>query len=192
MKEDDPKSAVYIDNRGGFASIGNVYIGAPRAERAGRSCRAEAYAEAYADAEDAEYTEFTECTECSGRPEPAEEPAAPAGDTRRGRRQEPLFADGRGEKDEARTRAAVQQLTERLRERLPGQPLTAVVIDASKGNPLNALFLDCYLRWRHAGWLPAAVNAAACFRFLRDDCGIAAEVEPKAWGNWMRGQLQQT
>lgn len=97
-----------------------------------------------------------------------------------GRTSEPLFAEG--EQEQARGFASFLREHRRL----------STAVDTSRGNFVNRAFVAFYKHWRKAGLVPAQPNGNACYRFMRDECGLSMKSDMKTYGNFMRSYLLET
>ena len=97
-----------------------------------------------------------------------------------GRTSEPLFAGG--EQEQAMAFAGFLREHRRL----------STAVDTSRGNFVNRAFVAFYKHWRKAGLVPAQPNGNACYRFMRDECGLTMKSDMKTYGNFMRSYLLET
>jgi hypothetical protein len=97
-----------------------------------------------------------------------------------GRTSEPLFAED--EQEQAMAFAGFLREHRRL----------STAVDTSRGNFVNRAFVAFYKHWRKAGLVPAQPNGNACYRFMRDECGLSMKSDMKTYGNFMRSYLLET
>lgn len=71
---------------------------------------------------------------------------------------------------------------ERFNRFLAGQGLTGTPLNSAQTNPVNRAFVAVY---RHLG-LNEQPNGDACYRFLKDDCGLSFTVGQKTYANFIR------
>ena len=89
-----------------------------------------------------------------------------------GRRQGSLFEDP----EESREKA------EYFLQILADKGIEGIKIDSSAKNPINVLFRKFYSNHvRHE-----VPNGPACFRFLREDCGLTFDVDKKTYVEFVR------
>ena len=85
---------------------------------------------------------------------------------------ETLFGDADANRREA----------ERFNRFLAGQGLAGTPLNSGTTNPVNMAFVALY---RHLD-LPEQPNGDACYRFLKEDCGLAFTVGQKTYANFIR------
>ena len=102
-----------------------------------------------------------------------------------GRTPEPLFKDRRGRKDEKTTQEKVEAFIAHLKVR----DLFETPIDTSKENAVNRAFVCFYRQWMEENTVMTQPNGNACFRFLRDDCGLTMEKGIKTYANFIREMI---
>ena len=85
---------------------------------------------------------------------------------------ETLFGDADANRSEA----------ERFNRFLAGQGLAGTPLNSGTTNPVNKAFVALY---RHLD-LPEQPNGDACYRFLKEDCGLAFTVNQKTYANFIR------
>ena len=100
-----------------------------------------------------------------------------ASKTHAGRRKASLFADLGTRREKA------DYLLLKLGER----GLLCHKIDTSKGNAVNKAFKDFYKKF--VG--PEEPNGSACFRFLKEDCGLEFEVDESSYGEFIRKFIKE-
>ena len=71
---------------------------------------------------------------------------------------------------------------ERFNRFLAGQGLTGTPLNSAQTNPVNKAFVAVY---RHLD-LPDQPNGDACYRFLKEDCGLTFTVGQKTYANFIR------
>lgn len=71
---------------------------------------------------------------------------------------------------------------ERFNRFLAGQGLTGKPLNSAQTNPVNKAFVALY---RHLD-LPDQPNGDACYRFLKEDCGLTFTVGQKTYANFIR------
>lgn len=94
-----------------------------------------------------------------------------------GRRKASLFADLGTRREKA------DYLLLKLGER----GLLCHKIDTSKGNAVNKAFKDFYKKFVGA----EEPNGSACFRFLKEDCGLEFEVDESSYGEFIRKFIKE-
>lgn len=62
-------------------------------------------------------------------------------------------------------------------------------VDTRKGNYVNKAFVAFYAQWMKAHLVPAQPNGNACYRFLKDDCGLSMKFEQKTYANFIRAYI---
>jgi hypothetical protein len=85
---------------------------------------------------------------------------------------EVLFGDAERNRREA----------ERFNRFLAGQGLTGTALNSAMSNAVNKAFVALY---RHLD-LPEQPNGDACYRFLKDGCGLTFTVGQKTYANFIR------
>ena len=71
---------------------------------------------------------------------------------------------------------------ERFNRFLAGQGLTGTPLNSAQTNPVNKAFVAVY---RHLD-LPDQPHGDACYRFLKEDCGLTFTVGQKTYANFIR------
>lgn len=94
-----------------------------------------------------------------------------------GRTSEELFEEGRQEQ--------VMLFTDFLKE----HHRFSTEIDTSKGNYVNKAFIAFYAQWMKSRLVSAQPNGNACYRFLKDDCGLSMKSEKKTYANFIRAYI---
>ena len=94
-----------------------------------------------------------------------------------GRSSEALFEDGREEQ--------VALFTDFLKE----HHRFSTEVDTRKGNYVNKAFTAFYAQWMKACLVPAQPNGNACYRFLKDDCGLSMKTDMKTYANFIRAYI---
>lgn len=97
--------------------------------------------------------------------------------THAGRRKASLFAD----LDTRREKA------EYLLLKLGERGLSGHKIDSSKRNAVNVLFKDFYKKFVGT----EEPNGSACFRFLKEDCGLDFDVDGHSYGEFIRKFIKE-
>ena len=80
------------------------------------------------------------------------------------------------------TADANRKQAERFNRFLAGQGLAGTPLNSAMTNPVNKAFVALY---RHLD-LPEQPNGDACYRFLKDDCGLTFTVGQKTYANFIR------
>ena len=62
-------------------------------------------------------------------------------------------------------------------------------VDTRKGNYVNKAFIAFYAQWIKSSLVPAQPNGNACYRFLKDDCGLSMKSEKKTYANFIRAYI---
>ena len=93
-----------------------------------------------------------------------------------------LFKDGEQNEKEA----------ERFVKFLKKEGLESVKVDAKVDNSVNRAFVAYYHYWRKKGVFPVQPNAAACFRFLKNNCNRTFEVVDKTYITFIRNMIRET
>lgn len=62
-------------------------------------------------------------------------------------------------------------------------------VDTRKGNYVNKAFTAFYAQWMKAHLVPAQPNGNACYRFLKDDCGLSMKTDMKTYANFIRSYI---
>lgn len=106
-----------------------------------------------------------------------EEPPAKA----EGRKKEPLFADAATQQKEAK----------RFVGFLKKEEIDKMVLDCKEENSVNRAFVAYYRYWSKKGKLTPQPNAAACYRFLKDDCNCTFGVGDKSYINFIRDMITE-
>lgn len=94
-----------------------------------------------------------------------------------GRSSEALFEDGRQEQ--------VMLFTDFLKE----HHRFSTEVDTRKGNYVNKAFIAFYAQWMKSRLVSAQPNGNACYRFLKDDCGLSMKSEKKTYANFIRAYI---
>ena len=94
-----------------------------------------------------------------------------------GRTSEALFEDGRQEQ--------VILFTDFLKEHRH----FSTEVDTRKGNYVNKAFIAFYAQWMKSRLVSAQPNGNACYRFLKDDCGLSMKSEKKTYANFIRAYI---
>ena len=75
---------------------------------------------------------------------------------------------------------------------LKKEGIESVKVDAKVDNIVNRVFVAYYHYWRKKGVLPVQPNAAACFRFLKNNCNRTFEVVDKTYITFIRKMISDT
>ena len=94
-----------------------------------------------------------------------------------GRTSEALFEDGRQEQ--------VMLFTDFVKE----HHRLSTEVDTRKGNYVNKAFIAFYAQWMKSRLVSAQPNGNACYRFLKDDCGLSMKSEKKTYANFIRAYI---
>ena len=62
-------------------------------------------------------------------------------------------------------------------------------VDTSKGNYVNKAFAAFYVQWIKDCLVPAQPNGNACYRFLKDNCGLTMKSNMKTYANFIRAYI---
>lgn len=100
-----------------------------------------------------------------------------------GRKQSHLFMDSKGCKDVEMTDTMCEQFKRKLYEHLAEED---AMLEAKNDNLPSALFIDFYLKWMKTNMVEKYVNGHACYRFLKEDCGIACNTTEKNYSDWLK------
>jgi hypothetical protein len=100
---------------------------------------------------------------------------------RGGRRPEFLFKNRIGKKDEERTKMMASVFSNYLKE----QGLSDTIIDTSRGNEINKIFVRFYRKMVKSENIESQPNGSACFRFLTEDCGLKIAPNMKTYGTFI-------
>lgn len=96
-----------------------------------------------------------------------------------GRKKEPLFADVGTQQKEAKRFVAF----------LKKEGIDKMVLDCKDGNSVNRAFVAYYRYLSKKHKLPVQPNAAACYRFLKDDCNRTFSVGDKSYISFIRDMI---
>ncbi len=106
-----------------------------------------------------------------------------------GPRKKSFFRDENGDKDAERTKQEAQRILSVIhKHRLGGKPF-----DSSTQSTMNIIAATFWQRWVEKGWVPSPTESsygAAFFRFLKEDCGIACNVDEKAFVRSIRAIIE--
>ena len=94
-----------------------------------------------------------------------------------GRTSEALVEDGRQDQ--------VMLFTDFLKE----HHRFSTEVDTSKVNYVNRAFIAFYAQWMKSRLVSAQPNGNACYRFLKDDCGLSMKSEKKTYANFIRAYI---
>ena len=100
----------------------------------------------------------------------------------KGRPQQALFKDGKGQKDKALTRRMAGGFVEYLRQ----YGAEKDIVDCRKDNPVCKAFAAFYCVWAEEGLVERRLNGGAACRFLKEDCRLTVEPSDSALGRFMR------
>ena len=100
----------------------------------------------------------------------------------KGRPQQALFKDGKGQKDKALTRRMAGGFVEYLRQ----YGAENDIVDCRKDNPVCKAFAAFYCVWAEEGLVERRLNGGAACRFLKEDCRLTVEPSDSALGRFMR------
>jgi ABC-type multidrug transport system ATPase subunit len=87
----------------------------------------------------------------------------------------------RGKKDEERTKMMASVFSNYLKE----QGLSDTIIDTSRGNEINKIFVRFYRKMVKSENIESQPNGSACFRFLTEDCGLKIAPNMKTYGTFI-------
>lgn len=104
-----------------------------------------------------------------------------AGGKEKPRKKETLFAEAETQLKEAKRFVAF----------LKKEGIDKVEVDTTEPNPVNRAFVACYRYWSKKVKLPVQPNAAACYRFLKDDCNRQFGVGDKSYINFIRRMITE-
>ena len=93
---------------------------------------------------------------------------------------ETLFGDAERNRKEA----------ERFKRFLAQQGLADTPLDSAMKNPVNKAFVALYHYWQKKGVLPVQPNGNACYRFLKNDCGLTLTKDEKTYANFIRKAIE--
>lgn len=62
-------------------------------------------------------------------------------------------------------------------------------VDTRKGNYVNKAFAAFYVQWIKDCLVPTQPNGNACYRFLKDDCGLSMKSDMKTYANFIRAYI---
>ena len=62
----------------------------------------------------------------------------------------------------------------------------SISLNAHKDNKVNMAFAVLYKHWSKSGVVEKSPNGAACYRFLKTDCGLKIDVKERAYVNFIR------
>lgn len=74
---------------------------------------------------------------------------------------------------------------------LKKEGIDKVEVDTTEGNSVNRAFVAYCRYWSKKGVLPERPNAAACFRFLKDECNRTFGVLEKGYINFIRKMIAE-
>lgn len=108
----------------------------------------------------------------------------------RGRKPEYLFKGKNGKKDEEKTKVKASHFNNYLKE----QGIHEIAIDTKRDNEINKAFVSFYKKWVDEDKIPSYPNGSACFRFLKEDCGLNMTSGDsnymKTYGEFIRKMIQ--
>ena len=94
---------------------------------------------------------------------------------------EALFGNGQRNRREA----------ERFNRFLTEEGLADTPLDSALKNPVNKAFVAMYRYWMEQDVLPEQPNGCACYRFLKDDCGLTLTKDSKTYANFIRRAIEE-
>lgn len=73
---------------------------------------------------------------------------------------------------------------------LKDQGMDGTMLNSAKGNAVNKAFVALYLYRMEKEELPEQPNGDACYRFLKEDCGLEFSVNQKTYANFIRKAIE--